>query len=77
VRQWVVQQRLPLTQAQPIEIELKDETLPVAVERLRTEINTVQQRLTATRSAPLPRSAQQEAVSAYLALGAGAPENCL
>jgi hypothetical protein len=72
VNQWTVELRLPphaaLELAPLVDIKLAPgETVSGAVATVRSEIAGVQQEIAAVRAAPLKRSSQQEAISAYLA----------
>jgi hypothetical protein len=72
INQWLMELRLPpgavLEAAPQIAIEVKNgQTLSAAIETARNEIKSLQQKLAAARSAPLPQADQIRAAEAYVA----------
>jgi hypothetical protein len=70
VNQWLFELRLPpgsvLEIAQPADIKLNGETCFDAIEATRNEIKSLQQKLAAVRSAPLPQADQVGAAEAFV-----------
>jgi hypothetical protein len=68
INQWTMETRgVTLEEAPAIAITLKpNETLPAAIEAVRSEIKTVCERLGAVKAAPLPRSEQAKAAEAFV-----------
>jgi len=71
INQWLMELRLPpgavLEAAPQIAIEAKNgQTLSAAIETARNEIKSLQQKLAAVRSAPLPKADQKNLAAAYV-----------